>query len=328
VEDAHNSFTQALLAHEGPRLRAAFEACRASGSHNYDRTTLNRWLTGSVPTNGEAIRCLSEQLDDPAVIDTWHEQRNQQPPKGQPTVDTVVRRFGLLNEKDQEKAFQRIRQTYLGRFTSVRREFLNRVEVLDPFGDDEDHFILSVTVGWKGRILTDSTAILATDQTSLGNAYAETSCIFREKIELGESTISHLLQSCDPPSLSVIPLASSNPQPEMFIGQWDGLTARFGNDVTDDAEIQVNVQFPVSRSTLLYPVNFGQYRVEGGASLTLVLTSKALKDPHALPFLPPGKERDVAMVHPRPNTLEVRLGTHPDTVLSQGDGAVLGWGIA
>jgi hypothetical protein len=328
VEDAHNSFTQALLAHEGPRLRAAFEACRASGSHNYDRTTLNRWLTGSVPTNGEAIRCLSEQLDDPAVIDTWHEQRNQQPPKGQPTVDTVVRRFGLLNEKDQEKAFQRIRQTYLGRFTSVRRDLSFRIEVLDPFGDDEDHFILSVTVGWKGRVLTDSTAILATDQTELGDAYAEPTCVYRDKIELPQDRIEELLRSCDPPSLSVIPLAQTNPQPEMYIGEWDGLEARFGNDPADEAVIQLNVQNPISKSSLLYPVSFGEYRVEVGVSITLVLTSRAVNNPHALPFLPPGREREVATISPRPNTLEVRLGTRNDTILSQGDGVVLGWGLA
>jgi hypothetical protein len=62
---------------EGGRLKEAFDRVgTAPGMQPHDRTTFDRWLNGrSTPSDGEFIRCLADELDDPEIVSAWNDDR-------------------------------------------------------------------------------------------------------------------------------------------------------------------------------------------------------------------------------------------------------------
>src|SRR6266567_1655762 len=66
-----------LRRHTSAGLRQAFDrVCARPGIQAHDRTTFDRWQQGkSTPSDGEFIRRLADELDDPEIVQAWNDDR-------------------------------------------------------------------------------------------------------------------------------------------------------------------------------------------------------------------------------------------------------------
>ncbi|MEM7323295.1 MAG: hypothetical protein AAF531_09425, partial [Actinomycetota bacterium] len=110
MADTQNPFVEALSAHDGPTLRDAFERANARADHKLHRTTLTRWLDGSVPNDGAFVKLLAEELRDDGLFSAWETARGRKAPSGH---RSVVTRFDGLSPEDRKKAYAEIRRSYL-----------------------------------------------------------------------------------------------------------------------------------------------------------------------------------------------------------------------
>lgn len=322
MAEAGNPFSAALAAHEAGELRRAFDTCnQAPGLSRFHRTTLQRWLDGSIPTRGPFIQCLADQLGDPRLYQAWEEARSQ------PKISdrqAVIDAFESLAEHDRSVAFHEIRKRHLSHFHSVRSRFSMRVNL----GDDPDHrdlLRIRVSVNWMGRIPARATVIFVTDQAGLGEAYATSECIFREVIELDASRLDSLLSAGDHQILAYTPLAGDHQAMTRFVGDYAGNGVfQFDNPEVENAQIRLSLSYPFPRGVQTYPVLFGEYQIAGVAEITVAVQSKDITQPRGIAFLPPGERRNWAVDALRDDELVVYAG-RPDMILSDGDGVVLSW---
>lgn len=317
------SFAAALAEHDAARLRTAFEACKESTGEHYDRTTLNRWLDGSIPTKGTFIRCLADRLDDDAVYDSWETARDARTPSG---ARSVVTRFEGLTPQEKDWAFHEIRRDYVAaEYPSERSRLGYRIEISDPDDPDDDHLRVTVAHSWTGDVPADATIRYVTEYADLTSAYGEPACLFHDELPFEPDRLQALLADADDQILAITPLDSPNPRPARHVGRLvePGVYA-FDNAGSTNAHVQVNLSYPYPRRRPIYFLRWGRYQVPDTVEVTLVLRSRSTSGPRAFPYMPPGRQREWTSTLIRPNELFVSLGTG-NTVLSDGDGVVLYW---
>lgn len=316
-----NPFASALATHDMPALRAAFEACQEGAETGYDRTTLNRWLDGSVPVREPFIQCLAERLKDPKIYTSWQEARGARSPS---RVKTVVSRFEGLTAEEKDEAFHEIRRDYVAEYPSVRSRLNYRIEISDP-DPDNDHLQVHLDWSWTGDIPANATVQYVTAYQDLSRAYRDPACVFREELPFEPDRLHELLAAGEDQILAITPLNSPNPRATRHVGQLDeDGTFTFDNDAATNATVQLSISYPYPRNRQVFLLRFGGYQVPDTAEVTLVLRATGASSPRAFPYMPPGRQGEWTWNRIRANELFVSLGTG-NTVLSEGDGVVLYW---
>jgi hypothetical protein len=319
-----NRFATALRHHDRARLRQAFDACREAGVGSYDRTTLNRWIDGSMPTSGDFIRCMADQLEDPGLYEAWQDSR-QAGPRAAASPQAVVKRFESLSIEERKQAFPEIRKLFLEQFEEIRRRASWRVELRDAADPDADHFELRILHEYDGRLPADAWIVYTTDSGVLGDAYEEPDCVFREVLSFGSDTFRSLLETWPEQVLAYNRIGQANQQLMTHVGVPDGDGVfRFDNEEVEDARVRLSLAYPYPKGVGAFFLRLGQYRFEGGPEVTLALNTESASSPNAFPFLPAGRQREYAADLVRAKELAVTLGGG-GTVLSEGDGVVLYW---
>lgn len=313
-------FAVALSEHRLPRLREAFEACNEAQGTSYNRTTLGRWLERSVPRDEAFVRCLAERLEDPAILSGWEQARSSGPTS---TVDSAVDGFRQLSKEDRARAFPEIRQAYLEQYSSVRSRFNLRIDLYDDVESDEI-WDLRLVLRWIGRLPENAKVAYVTEQSELGDRFAEDDCIFRDAVDMSFDQLDGKLGACEQ-TVSYKRSDEDNPTFTTLDANYvsDGVF-RFDNETVDNAEIRLDLQYPYPKHRRDFPIRFGKYQVAGMAEIVFAPHSDSVSNPRCnMPFMPPGQERAWASSLPR-GELVVYLGSD-DTLLSEGDGVVLSW---
>lgn len=320
--DYANDFVAALDRHDMPQLRAAFEAAKKVTGERYDRTTLNRWIDGSIPTKETFIRQLATELDDETVFTAWSELRqSQSPSQGR----SVVSRYQGLSKDEKDWVFHEIRAEYLSTFPSVRSRSTWRVEVNDPAESDDDHLVMRLENTFTGAIPAAAEAHVVTGHEDLGDAYENPDCIFRDIVAIEPARLSELLDTQPAPVLAINPRDSSAPRGSQHLGtQIKPGRFRFDNAAATDAQVRLTITYPYPRGHGIFPIRLGRYQVPDTFEVTLRLNSRSASSPRAFPFLPPGRQREFAESYPAPDELFFTFGTG-NTVYGEGDGLVLSW---
>ncbi|MEM9562611.1 MAG: hypothetical protein AAGA93_08355 [Actinomycetota bacterium] len=321
--DDPNSFVAALNEHDMARLRNAFEAAKTATGEKYDRTTLNRWMDGSVPSKEGFVRQLATELDDEDVFSAWQQaRRSQTPSQGR----AVVSRYRGLSDEEKDKVFHEIRDDYLSTFPSARRRMAYQVEVNDPPSPDDEYLVIRFTLTWSGAIPERASVVIATEHTRFAEAYSDPDCIFREILDFEPGRLSELLESGPEPILAINPLDSRAPRGAHHIGQQDepGLF-RFDNAEAAEAEVRLSLAYPYRRGQGVFFIRFGRYQVPDNWSATLRLNSRSTSSPRAFPYLPPGRQREFSQSFLGSDELFLTVGTGNTTVYGEGDGLVLYW---
>lgn len=320
-----NPFAQALGTVPLPRLRAAFDAVQDTNGRSYNRTTLNRWLQGSIPTRGEFIQSLASKLDAPAIYEAWQEARDSRAPS---SAQAAVRAFGRLERRSREQAFHQIRDVYLSSLP-VRSRMIYRVDVHDPPerchpGEPNDHLLVTVSASWSGEIPADATAVFTADRGELDQAFESQQCVFREGLRFDPDRLHPLLERHAELVLAVNPPGTTG-RGAIYVGEavQPGVYC-FNNPLFAEAKIRVSLTYPFPRGQSVFFLRFGPYRLQDTAEITLTLNSESSSDPRAFAYLPPGRQDELSVDLLRSNEMFVSLG-HAGTVLSEGDGAVLYW---
>ena len=314
----------ALRRHDRVRLREAFDACREAGVGSYDRTTLNRWLDGSIPTSGDYIRCMGDYLEDPDLHQAW-QAAHRSGSRSSPTPDTVVKRFESLSIDERKAAFPEIRKLFLEQFEDVRSRTTYRVELRDSADPEADHFELRVHHEWDGALPADAWVGFTHDTAVLGDAYEDPTCVFREILSFDEATFDSLLETWPDQILAYNEIGRANQQLVSCVGVPDGKGVfRFDNEPVENARARLSLSYPFPKGVGVFFIKLGRYRFEGGTEVSLSLDARTASSPRAFPFLPAGRQREYAADLVRPDELAVTLGAG-GTILSEGDGVGLYW---
>lgn len=318
----HNQFAEALRAQDPVRLRQAFEDCAKEAERAPHRTTLNKWLDGTVPQRGVFVRRLAAELGDDSIYDAWKATRGG---RAASTAEAVVSQYESLEPDDKQTAFYAIRSDFVSQYPSTRERLAYRVEINDPSQRGDDHLQVKVSISWEGAIPANANVQFVTEQTTLGSAYDEGDCIFREVLGFETERLDELLEATTTPVLNINPLGTEVPHGTHYIGERSepGLY-RFDNGAAELAQVRVNVSYPYPRGCPVFFIRFGRYQVPNTATVTLVLNSSTASEPRAFPYLPPGVQREWASSFVPPDEMFVSLGTGT-TALSEGDGVVLYW---
>lgn len=321
-----NRFAEALRAVDPALLRAAFEASGSADSQGgYDRTTLNRWLDGAIPSRGDFVHILADELSEPDLYRAWQEARGE---RSSSSAKSVISRFEGLSTAERDEAFHEIRKHYVSAEKPEWRNFTYRITVNDPPEGETDHLLLRVDFSWEGRLPAQASIVFVNDPQTLGNAYNQANCIFRELIDFDTERMTQLFEGlAEDQVLAYNPLGETNPRPVTHRAGVDSFgVAQFDNDEVERAHIRLSLSYPLPKGTPMFIVRLGQYSVPGPAEATLVLNSRLASRPRAFTFLAPGRQREWASNPLRSNELFVTLGT-AETVLGEGDGVVLSWTI-
>ncbi len=314
-------FAKALSEHESARLRQAFDECNEAQGTSYNRTTLGRWLERSVPRDEAFVRCLAERLADDLIVTAWQQARRSGPTS---TVAAAVDAFRQLTKEDRASAFLEIREAYLEQYSSVRTRFNLRIDLYD---DDEgdDLLDLRLVIRWTGRLPQNANVAFVTEQSKLGDRYADADCIFRDAVDMSFETLDGKLGACEQ-TLSYKRSDEDNPTFNTLEGEYvgDGIFV-FANEKVENAEIRLDIQYPYPKHQRDFPVRFGKYQVAGMAEIVFAPHSGSVSNPRcSMPFMPAGQERAWASSSIPRGELVVYLGSD-DTLLSEGDGVVLSW---
>lgn len=313
-------FTEILNSYDQDRLRSAFEAC-----DGYNRTTLMRWLEGTIPQRGDFIRRLASELDDPDLYDAWEEAKRG---GAAGSVSGLVKSFERLSAADRDAAFHAIRERYVTDEKPRRQDVTYDVTVTDPPTTCDDVLLLRVEYSWTGDLPADAWCQWVTDEMRLSQAYAEPTCLWREIVDLDRNDLPRLFeQLADEQVLAYNEAGARDPKPiEHRATVDDDGIARFDNAAIDLAQITLSMSYPIPRGTPLFIIKLGEYAVPGPARATLTLDSRIAGRPRAFSFLAPGRRREWVVHQLRPNRLVTSLGTAA-TVLGEGDGFVLSWTV-
>jgi hypothetical protein len=268
---------------------------------------------------------MGAELGNEELVEAWREARGE---RSGSSAKSVVTRFEGLQGPDRHEAFREIRQDYVSAGRPRRDNHVYRITVNDPENEDDDHLVLRVDISWEGRLPGQANVVIVTDQQSLGNAYGQPDCIFREVLDFEPERLRELLAAQpDDQVLAFNPLGASDPRPVTHRARLDGDgIARFDNDEIRQAHIKLSLSYPVPRGTPTFIIKLGEYAVPGPAEFTLTLNSPRASRPRAFAFLPPGSQREWASNPLRSNELFISLGT-ASSVLGEGDGVVLSWTV-
>lgn len=314
-------FVDALSAYDTEVLRAAFRAAQAVTGDTYDRTTLNRWLKGTVPTNVTFVEQFATELGDRSVYDAFLQAKRA--PKSA-NVRTVVSRYAGLNPQEKDEAFHEIRGEYLSTSPSTRSKPTYRIEINDPPSGDDDHLIARVTLTWEGAVPAKANIRLTSEQKALGVAYSDPNCIYRDAIDLGEERLNGLLANGPDQVLAINPLTGSAPVGIHYVGsQEQPGYYQFENEASTSAKVRLSLSYPHPRGRP-FLISYGNYQVPDVVEVTLVLNSRVAAAPRAFPFMPPGRRREYSSSYIGSDELFLTLG-RSTTVFGDGDGVVLHW---
>lgn len=321
--DHANSFVAALSRYDMARLKAAFEAAKRVTGERYDRTTLNRWMGGSIPTKEGFVRQFADELGDESIFTSWRTIRDSQSPS---QGRSVVTRYERLSDEDKDWVFHEIRARYLGTFPSVRSRMTYRVEVNDSADSaDSDHLLIRLEMTWSGAIPANAEAVLVTEHDALGDAYVAPDCIFREILDLDPSRLGQLLAAGPDPVLAINPLDTSIPRGSHHTArQVEPGLFRFDNAEAADAQVRLSISYPYPRGLGVFFIRLGRYQVPDAVEATLRLNSRSASNPRAFPYMPPGRQREFSRSLFGPDELFFTFGTG-NTVYGEGDGLVLYW---
>ncbi|MGB5758048.1 MAG: hypothetical protein WBM50_14110 [Acidimicrobiales bacterium] len=323
MAQARNQFVQALSAHDQRNLREAFDRVNDATEQKLHRTTLTRWLDGSVPNREDFIRLLAGELDDPKVYEAWESARETRSPAG---YRSVVTRFDGLSPEDRELAYTEIRRSYLAsRFPKLLDRLSYRVEINDPPEPDTDYLVVRVTQEYDSDLPANVRVIFTTTPKDLGDAYEDSRCLFRDIVPMDQDRLDALLEAGPSPVLAYNLLAGSSQRMITHHGVWrGGGLFEFDNDPVADARVRLSFEYPFPRGRQIWPIRFGEFRVAGGAEFTLTLNARSATAPDVFAYPPAGRHREWAADQVRPDELVVSLGAG-GTVLADGDGLVLSW---
>ncbi len=323
MAQAHNQFVQALSAHDHRDLRKAFDRANAVTEQTLHRTTLTRWLDGSVPNRPDFVRLLADELDDPHVYEAWEATRGTRSPS---EYRSVVTRFDGLSPEDRERAYVEIRRSYLAsRFPRLLDRLSYRVEVNDPPEADADHLVIKVSQEYDGDLPAGARIVFTTSNRGLGDAYEDPSCLFRDIIPMDRDRLRALLEAGPQPVLAYNHLIAAGQR--MITHEstlHDDGVFEFDNDHVEEARVRLSFEYPFPRGRQVWPIKFGEFRVAGGVEFTLTLNARSASSPRAFAYPPAGRQREWAADRVRPDELVVSLGAG-GTILADGDGVVLSW---
>ncbi len=323
MSQARNPFAEALSAHDLPTLRDAFDRANSKAEQALHRTTLTRWLEGSVPTSEAFVRRLADELDDAGVHEAWQAAQSARSPSG---YRTVVTRFEGLSPEEREQAYVEIRRSYLeSRFPRLKDRLSYRIEVNDPPEPDAGHLLIRLTQEYDSDLPAQARVELVTTHRALGDAYEDPRCIFRDIVAFEPDELDRLLEAGPVPVLAYNLLDRAGQRMITHEGRWlGGGVAEFDNDEVANVRVRLSIDYPFPRGVQVWPIRFGEFRVAGGAEFTLALNARATSSPSAFAYPPAGRQREWAADQVRPDELVVSLGAG-GTILADGDGLVLSW---
>lgn len=323
MSQARNPFHEALSAHDGRSLKDAFDRANERAERRLHRTTLTRWLDGSVPNNEDFVRLLAQELDDEDILDAWQTSRGT---RSSAAHRAVVSRFDGLSPEDQEQAYYEIRRSYLAsRFPRLLDHLRYRVEVNDPPDPSAEHLMIRFTEEYDSSLPARAQVVFVPSHRKLSEAYENPLCIFRDRVALEPNELDRLLEAGPAPVLAYNQIDRAGQRMITHEGQWQGEGVfEFDNDEVDSARIRLSIDYPWPRSVQVFPIKFGEFRVAGGAEFTLVLNARSASSPGAFAYPPAGRQREWAVDRVRPTELVASLGAG-GTILADGDGLVLSW---
>jgi hypothetical protein len=314
-------FSQALRRHEaGGRLKAAFDACNQDWRlDRYDRTTLTRWLEGSVPNREDFVQRLAAELDDPGIIRAWETDREAR------SSDTrsIITRYRHLSTDDRRL----VRKAILDEIghEEVRSSYSIRMDLFDS--KDPGFYQVTLSVNWSGPLVSGAEVIFVAEEDALADAYLNERCIFRDVVHLdpdhfdrafgpGGEHLPHLTYS---PIIDGVQKPSTDCQPTVTR---PGVIA-FDTEEQKQAEIRLRASFPLTHEIPFRVVLFGHYQIKGPARLTFVTRSQNAGPPRALTFL--GNPRSWAPITGVGNDeLEVAI-LENQSVDGSGTGVIFFW---
>ena len=277
-----------------------------------------------MPRNGDFVRCLADRLDDPSLLEAWQRARNS-PGHGAGTVEGVINRYRSLSTEDRAEAFPEIRRLFLERYGSERSRLSFRVDVYDSADPEANFFDLRLVIKWTGRLPEYANVAFVVEQSGLGDAFEDPTCVFRDALAMDRDELLRVLEGAEQ-TLSYKPLDEDNPTFTTMQGNHDGTGVfRFENDRIDNAEVRLDLNYPYPKRQRNFPIRFGKYKVAGVVDITFAAHSSEVIDPQCNGvFLPPGNERHWASATLPRNEYVVYLGKD-NLLLSEGDGALLSW---
>lgn len=323
MSQARNSFAEALSAHDGLSLKEAFDRANETSTRTLHRTTLTRWLEGSVPNNEDFVRLLATELGDEQVFEAWQASRNT---RSSSAPRAVISRFESLSEDERQQAYIEIRRLYLEtRFSELRDRLTYRVEVTDPEDLNADHLTIRLTMEYDSELPANAQVIFVPTHGQLSQAYEESACVFRDRVAIDPAELERLLESGPVPVLAYNHLDRTGQRMIKHEARWlGGGVFEFDNEAVENVRIRLTFDYPFPRGVQMFPVRFGEYRVAGGAEFILTLNARSTSRPGAFAFPPAGRQREWAVDLVRPNELVASLGAG-GTILADGDGLVLSW---
>jgi len=323
MPETRNQFLEALSAHDNPQLKDAFDRANEAADRKLHRTTLTRWLDGSVPNNETFVRLLADELEDDRVFEAWQATRGT---RSSSAPRNVVSRFESLSPEDRVEAYVDIRRLFLAsRFPELRNGLRYRVEVNDPPDPDADHLVIRLTQEFDSLLPAQAQIEIVPSHRKLSAAYENPACIFRDRVGFAPDELERLLEAGPTPVLAYNQLDRAGQRMITHDGRWlgDGIF-EFDNDAVDNVRVRFSIDYPYPCNVQNWPIRFGEFRVAGGAEFTLVLNARTASSPEAFAFPPAGRHREWAVDRVRPNELVASLGAG-GTILADGDGLMLSW---
>lgn len=305
---------------EGGRLREAFDRVNAMrDTRTYDRTTLPRWLSGeSTPSDEKFIRALADELGDPDVVSAWVDDRcgtNRD-------VRDLLTRFRGLSAGDKRDVRALVNESFRDN-SATRTSFTMRIQL---HGDLTEHcHRLDLSLGWVGRLPSNASVVIASDEENLEEAYTLDECIFRELVPVGSDTLASAMAALQgrKPALRYKAADSHTFERARIQDSHEGgQIYQFDNKEVPVAEIRLTACLPYPADLTMYPVMLGAYAVAGSAEITMVTDPACSGRPHALRFL--GQTRSWELPGVDGSELSVKIGEN-DSLIEQNSGVVFFW---
>lgn len=313
-------FADALKAIDRDLLNNAFDLCNQEDpSEAYDRTALNRWLGGAIPSRRSFVERLSRQLGRNEILETWAAARVD---SSSADVKNVVTRFRALSPENKPEAFRQIREDHISSAGNIRTRFSMRIDLHD--GEREEAYDAQVSVNWDGFLPAKATTAIVTDYDRLGEAFDQRDCIFRDIVHLDDKLVNQELggqANRSEHTLSYRPIGPGSKTITHEAALLDHGHCEFPNDEVERATVHLRVRYPFPRGTPLYPIMFQGYRIGGIARITLAIHSKRARNPRGYAFLGPGRQWEASTLG---NELVIDAGTE-ESYLGDETGIVLHW---
>ena len=314
-----NAFAKVLRSQDQSRLKEAFyRANMIPDLVPYDRTTLSRWLEGSIPSRGNFVKRLAKELEDESVYEAWKTCKDM----SDSNIKGMLTRFQNLNSSDQTKVFKKIReQYYVSRNESKIENYLTRIDLNDsPLGD---YYEIKVRLSWLGTLPANANISFVKTFESLTNELKNTNSVFSEKLDFNDAEFIECFENkrYSQPHLSFTKKDSGEEFQEIECKQSNPGIFVFDNEKCENANIQLSIRYPFPNKVRIYPLTPREHRTVGPAKIQFVINTTRAKNPQMLSMF--GDQTNCTAKYAHGDEISVQIGTTNKII--EGTGLIFTW---